>query len=134
MFTQRLTKADRPTSLGAFKPVGHVVVAFADAAHAAAAVAALREAGFQDEDILQYTAAEEKQEMDAMLADVSGVAEFGYEAELMRKYQKAAADGACWLIVYAPDDDPTQRVAELCKLHGAILAEKYNHLSVEDLV
>ena len=134
MFTKRLTKADHPTSFGAFKPVGHVVVALPDATHAADAVTALRAAGFQPEDILQYTSDEEKNEMDVMLADVRGVAEFGYEVDLMRKYQKLAADGASWLIVYAPDDAASQRVADVAKRSGALVAEKYNHLSVEDLL
>ena len=135
MFTpKRLTKADHPTSFGAFKPAGHVVVAFPDAAHASAAVTALRAAGFAAENILQYTASEEKNEMDRMLADVSGIAEFGYEADLMGKYQKLAADGASWLIVYAPDDDAAQRVAAVVKGHAAIVAEQYNRLSVEDLL
>lgn len=134
MFTKRLTKADHPTSFGAFKPVGHVVVALPDASRSADAVSALLAAGFAPEDILQYTAAEEKSEMDQMLANAGGIAEFGYEAGLMRKYQKLAADGASWLIVYAPEDDAGQRVADVAKLHGAILAEKYNHLSVEDLL
>ena len=134
MFTQRLTKADHPTSFGAFKPVGHVVVALPDARKSADAVAALRTLGFAAEDILQYTAGEQKNEMDTMLANVSGVAEFGYEADLMRKYQKLAADGACWLIVYAPDDAAAQRVADVARQQGAILAEQYGHLSIEDLL
>lgn len=134
MFNKRLTKADHPTSFGAFKPVGHVVVALPDARRSADAVTALLAAGFAPEDILQYTAAEEKNEMDQMLANVGGMAEFGYEADLMRKYQELAADGASWLIVYAPEDDAAQRVADVVKLHGAMLAEKYNRLSVEDLL
>jgi len=134
MFIKRLTKADHPTSFGAFKPVGYVVVALPDAKHAADAASALRAAGFLAEDILQYTAGEEKNEMDLMLEDVSGIAELGYEADLMRKYQKLAAEGACWLMVYAPEDAATQRVTEVSKRQGAILAEKYDHFTVEDLL
>ena len=46
MAIKRMTKADHPQSFGAFKPVGHVVVAMPDDARAAAAVRALRDAGF----------------------------------------------------------------------------------------
>jgi hypothetical protein len=134
MFTKRLTKADHPTSFGAFKPVGHVVVALPDAAHAAAAAASLHAAGFAAEDVLQYTAAEEKNEMDLMLADVGGITGFGVEAEMMRKYRQLAVDGANWLIVYAPEDEATQRVADLVKPHHPLLVEKYNHLTIEDLL
>ena len=132
MFTKRLTKADHPTSFGAFKLVGHGVIALPDASRAAQAVTALRAAGFAAEDVLQYAPGGEKNEMDHMLTDVSGIAGIGCEASLMRKYQQLAADGANWLIVYAPDDADTQRLADLVKPHGAILAEKYQHLSVED--
>jgi hypothetical protein len=59
MSIKRLTKADRPLSFGSFKPVGHVVVALPDDAQADAAVAALLADGFDAEDILQYSTAEE---------------------------------------------------------------------------
>ena len=47
MTIKRMTKADHPQSFGAFKPVGHVVVAMPDDARAAQAVRALREKGFE---------------------------------------------------------------------------------------
>ena len=134
MTIKRLTKADHPQSFGAFKPVGHVVVAMPDDASAAAAVRDLRAAGFEPEDILEYTAAEEDDEMDRMLAQTSGVAGFGYEINLMRRYQQLARQGASWLIVYAPDDATGPRVADIVRAHGARLAEKYHRLTIEDLV
>ena len=134
MTIKRLTKADHPQSFGAFKPVGHVVVAMPDDERAAAAVRDLRAAGFQAEDILEYTAAEEDDEMDRMLAQTSSVAGFGYEVNLMRRYQQLARQGASWLIVYAPDDDAAARVADVVRRHGARLAEKYHRLTIEDLV
>jgi hypothetical protein len=135
MALKRLTKADHPQSFGAFKPVGHVVVAMPDDSRAAAAVHALRAAGFDAEDILEYTAAEEDDEMDRMLADAesNGLAGFGYELSLMRRYQELARDGASWLIVFAPEDAQAQRVAATVQVHGALMAEKYHRLAVEDL-
>jgi hypothetical protein len=50
MAIKRMTKADHPQSFGAFKPVGHVVVAMPGDTWAAGAVAALRAAGFQPDD------------------------------------------------------------------------------------
>ena len=136
MALKRMTKADHPQSFGAFKPVGHVVVAMPDDDRAAAAVHALRAADFEAEDILEYTAAEEDDEMDRMLADAdaNGVAGFGYEVSLMRRYQELARDGASWLIVFAPEDDKASRVAEVAKSHGALMAEKYHRLVIEDLI
>jgi hypothetical protein len=134
MTIKRMTKADHPQSLGAFKPVGHVVVAMPDDAAAAAAVQALLQQGFEREDILEYSAAEENDEMDRMLQHTSDFAGFGYEVTLMRKYKELAAEGASWLIVYAPDDPRAERVADAVRAHGALLAEKYHRLVIEDLL
>jgi hypothetical protein len=134
MAIKRMTKDDHPQSFGAFKPVGHVVVAMPDDERAAAAVRGLRAAGFEAEDILEYTAAEEDDEMDRMLQNASDLAGFGYEVSLMRRYQELAKEGASWLIVYAPEDDRASRVAEVTKSHGALMAEKYHRLVIEDLI
>lgn len=134
MAIKRMTKADHPQSFGAFKPVGHVVVAMPDDPSAAAAAQALRAAGFEAEDILEYTAAEEDDEMDRMLQHASDLAGFGYEISLMRRYQELAREGASWLIVFAPDDERAQVVAEVVKAHGARMAEKYHRLVIEDLI
>jgi hypothetical protein len=134
MTIKRLTKADHPQSFGAFKPVGHVVVAMPDDDSAAAAVRALRDAGFEAEDILEYTAAEEDDEMDRMLAHTSGMAGFGYEVSLMHRYQQLAKRGASWLIVYAPEEATAYRCADVVREHGAIQAEKYHRLTIEDLI
>jgi hypothetical protein len=134
MAIKRMTKADHPQSFGAFKPVGHVVVALPDDLAAAQAVRALRNAGFEAEDILQYTAAEENDEMDRMLRHASDFSGFGYEVSLMRRYKQLAEQGASWLIVYAPDDERAARVADTVKAQGALMAEKYHRLVIEDLI
>jgi hypothetical protein len=134
MTIKRMTKADHPQSFGAFKPVGHVVVAMPDDTSAAQAVRALREQGFAAEDILEYTAAEEDDEMDRMLQHASDFAGFGYEVTLMRKYRELAHQGASWLIVFAPQDEQAERVAGAVRGHGALLAEKYHRLVIEDLL
>jgi hypothetical protein len=131
---KRMSKADHPQSFGAFKPVGHVVVAMPDDARAAAAAKALRTSGFENEDVLEYTAAEENDEMDRMLQHASDFSGFGYEVSLMRKYQELAREGASWLIVFAPDDVRAQKAAEIVKSHGALMAEKYHRLVIEDLI
>ena len=134
MSIKRMTKADHPQSFGAFKPVGHVVVAMPDDERAARAVQGLRASGFATEDILEYSAAEESDEMNRMLSQASDFAGFGYEIALMRKYQALAKEGASWLIVYAPDDAAHARVADVVKAHGALIAEKYHRLVIEDLL
>ncbi len=134
MAIKRMTKQDHPQSFGAFKPVGHVVLAFADDAAAGRARQALLQAGFEAEDVLAYSAAEEHNEMVRMLQHASDFAGFGYELTLMRRYKALAERGASWLIVYAPEDEQAGRVAAVARQQGALLAEKYHLLVIEDLV
>ncbi len=134
MTIRRLTKADRPQVLGAFKPVGHVVVALPDDKVAAEATAALIEAGFDADDVLQYSADEEGAQMQHMLDHASDFAGFGYEITLMRRYRQLAGEGCSWLLVYAPDDAHAASVAQVAERFGARLAEKYHRLVVEDLL
>ena len=134
MAIKRMTKADHPQSFGTFKPIGHVVVAMPDDERAARRSLTACAAGFAAEDILEYSAAEEDDEMDRMLSKASDFAGFGYEVALMRKYQALAKEGASWLIVFAPEDSQHQRVADVVKGHGALMAEKYHRLVIEDLL
>ena len=134
MTIKRLTKEDHPQSFGTFKPVGHVVVAMPDDATAEAATAALRGVGFEEADILHYSAAEEDSEMARMLDHASDFAGFGYEVTLMRKYQTLAREGCSWLLVYSPDETHTTKVADAAQRFGARLAVKYHRLVVEDLI
>ncbi len=132
--TKRLTKEDRPFSMGVFKPIGHVVVALPDETRAKAAAQALRDDGFAEVDILQYNADEERVQMDSMLNHASDFGGFGYEIQLMRKYQALAREGCSWLVVYTPDDAHAERVAVVAKRFDAKLAERYHRLVVEDLI
>ena len=134
MTIKRMIKGDVPRSFGAFKPVGHVVVAFDNDEQATQAASALSSSGFKDEDILQYSALEEAEQMKELLGLTSGMAEFGHEVALMRKYRELAGEGCGWLIVYAPEDADAARVAEVAQRFNARLAEKYHRLVVEDLL
>lgn len=132
--SHRLTKADLPTSLGSFKPVGHVMVALPDDEQASAFEKALHEQGFAPEDVLHFGAEEEFDGMEKMLKGASDFAGFGYEVTLMRKYQALAREGCSWLLVYSPDEAHTTKVADAAQRFGARLAVKYHRLVVEDLI
>jgi hypothetical protein len=134
MAIKRMTKADRPQSLGTYNPVGHVLLAFPDDAAAKAAQQALRDSGFDEEDVLFYSADEEREQMDSMLPGTSQLAGFGYEVTLMRRYQQLACEGCGWLLVYAPDGPHTERATDIARRHGARSAVKYHWLVVEDLL
>lgn len=134
MAIKRMTRDDIPLSFGAFKPIGHVVVALPDDARAEAAISMLRADGFEAEDVLYFSAAEEGDRMDRMLQHVSEFAGFGYEVTLMRRYQRLSREGCSWLLIYAPDDSRAAKAAAVVRQHGALIAEKYHRLVIEDLV
>ena len=134
MWTRRLTFADLPQSLGTFKPVGHVMIALPGDEEAAQAARSLREAGFEDEDLLHFDSAEGEAKMREMIVHSSDFAGFGYEITLMRRYQALSEAGHRWLLVYAPEDAETERVSEVARALKAPMAVKYHRLVVEDLI
>ena len=134
MTLKRLTKEDIRKESGTFNPLGHIVIAFADDAVAAQAATELRAAGFGAEDILSYTSPEVITRLREMVHTASEAAGFGYEITLMRRYLALAEGGAGWLIVYAPEDAPAQRVAEVATRLKASSAVHYHRLANEDLV
>ena len=134
MAIKRMTKGDLPQSLGSYNPVGHVLVALPSEALASEARQALSDIGFDDEDLLHYSADEEREQMERMLSHTSQLSGFGYEVTLMRRYQTLAREGCGWLLVYAPDAPHAERVAEVARRFGARCAVKYHRLAVEDLL
>ena len=134
MAIKRMTKEDLPHSLGAFKPVGHVLMAVRDEDQAKAAEQALRDAGFDEEDVLHFSAGEHAGRMDEMLDHASDFAGFGYEIVLMRRYKKLSGEGCRWLLVYAPTDEEGERVGDIARRFGSPMAVKYHRLVEEDLV
>jgi hypothetical protein len=135
MAFRRLAKGDPALSVGGvFNPMGHVVVAFESDERASEAAQALRDEGFEPEDILQYSADEEAHEMTRMLDGATGTAGFGHEIGLMRQYKALAEQGCGWLLVFAPEEAQCEKVVEVAKRYGAKLAEKYHRLVIEDLL
>jgi hypothetical protein len=134
MFTHQLTLDDLPQSLGTFKPVGHVMIALADDETVDKAADALQQVGFEEESILRFGAEHGLEKMQEMIEHSSELAGFGYEITLMRRYEKLSAQGHRWMLVYAPEDDQAQQVAEVARRFHAPMAVKYHRLAVEDLI
>ncbi|HEX6362807.1 MAG TPA: hypothetical protein VFZ93_07620 [Albitalea sp.] len=135
MTIKRMTREDLPQSLGAFKPVGHVLMAFRTEEQARDASHALREAGFEEEDILRFSCEEMSARLEHMQQHASDFAGFGYEVVLMRRYRELCREGGCtWVLVYAPENDEGERVAEVARRFEALTAVKYHRLVEEDLV
>lgn len=125
---------DKPEAFGVFKPVGHVIVAFANADDAEAAQAQLQHEGFTPEDIRAYTPAQMKSQADTDIEQAGVLAGIGQELNLVKAHRELAAQGYSFLVVNAPKDDATLRVAEIAKRFHAARAQKYGRLIIEELI
>ena len=132
--SKRMTKGEFQESLGAFNPVGHSVLAFADDKTAGEAAKAAQDAGFGAADILVFTSAELFPDLQEMMRNASGAAGFGYEITLMRRFMTLAGEGAGWVIVYSPDEGQVVKVTEIAKRIGARSAVVHGRLLHEDLI
>lgn len=134
MAAKRLTKEDIRKTTGILNPIGHVILAFKDDAVTADAVAALREAGFTEPDILAYAAEEATPRLRERVRTASEASGFGFEITLMRRYLAFAEQGAGWLIVYAPTDLQAELITGVGRRFGALCAVRYHLLTSEDLI
>jgi len=132
--SKRMTKGELQESLGAFNPVGHSVLAFADDKAAGEAAQAARDAGFGAADVIVYSSAELFPDLQEMMRNASGAAGFGYEITLMRRYMTLAGEGAGWVVVYSPEEAQVAKVTQLAKRFGARSAVHYGRLLHEDLI
>ena len=132
MAFKRLTKQDIQGKPGILNPVGHILIAFKNDAATADAATALRELGFTDADILQYTNAEATPRLRERVTALGKG--HGFEITLMRRYLSIAERGAGWLVVYAPTDLTAQLATGVSKRLGAMCAVRYHEEGNEDLV
>lgn len=132
--SKRMTKDDLPKTLGAFKPVGHVMVAVPGDRDIETARKAFTDHGFADHDLLYFGPGESGQSMQGMIEHASEAAGFGYEITLMRRYLDLSRQGCHWLLVYAPKDEAAEQAKAAALEIGAPMAVKYHRLAVEDLI
>ena len=132
--SETITKGELPTSFGTFNPVGHLMLGLPNAQQVDALTAALRTAGWQGDELVNFTPRESIAEFEAMLENASGAAGFGYEITLQRRYLKLAREGYRWLLVKVDDTDEASHAAEIAQAHGATLAVHYRLLIVEELI
>lgn len=121
-----------PTSFGTLKPVGHVLLALADAETEERLLAGLHEAGLDE--LSRISPRETEAELEQLIDNASGMAGFGYEIVLMKRYLDLARRGARWLLVKVDRSEDAARVGELARAHGALSAVHYRRLVEEDLL
>lgn len=125
---------EHPTSFGAFKPEGQVLLCFPDARCCDAARERLLEAGTPAADIRRYSDREMLQQAEADLARASAVADFGQEINLLRFQREASQAGSHWLLVKAGDEAQAGRVAQAAQAQGATRAQYYGRFLIVELI
>lgn len=123
-----------PRSFGVFKPVDHVVIAFADAASMAAAASALLSQGFVEEDLTRYTPEQMLVQAASDLQTASPLASIGQELNLVKAHRALAERGCSFLVVHAPKDEQVATVTAVADAHGAQAAQRYGSFIVEELI
>lgn len=123
-----------PRSFGVFKPVGHIVVSFRDAAQALAAIGQLHDDGFEDADISHYSAAQMRAQVDDDLRRSNPLASIGQDMNLIEKHGELADAGCDFLVVRAHDADRAERIAVVARRLHAVTAQRYGPFIVEELI
>jgi hypothetical protein len=129
---------DHERSFGVFKPVGHLVISFPDAAAATAAAQAMRDAGLDAGEIRHYSDREMIEQIDADIAHASPLAAVGQELNLVRAHRALAVQGYHFLVVHVPEKGerkiPAQQLADLAREHGALRAQRYGSFIIEEMI
>lgn len=123
-----------PHSYGVFKPVGHVIVAFPSEADCHAAEAALRRAGFTDDEITSYSPAQMVAQVEQDIARASLLAGIGQELNLVKAHGELARQGSSFLVVRSPDQESADKIAAIALRCHAQRAQRYGSLLIEELI
>ena len=129
-----MEKNQPPESFGVFKPVGHIVMAFRTTGALQAARGALLEQGFVQADLVRYTSQEMVAQVEVELRNASPLASFGHELTLIKTYRGLATEGCEFLVVHAPEADQVVRAAAVANSMGAVTAQRYGSLVIEEMV
>lgn len=119
---------------GAFYPLGYIVLAFRERAEAEQVKQRVIEAGFEEADAtilgaddLIETEGGEGGHADSFASALAG------ETKIMEKHRELAKSGATFLMVFAPDNASTERVAHVVKPFNPLTADKYERLTIHGL-
>jgi hypothetical protein len=118
---------------GVLSLTGHVVMAFASDDEAERARQLLVDHGFSREDVTHYGKAEVMAELEKSEEQEANPLQIGQELASVDKYLALAKQGCGFLVLHAPEDEAAKRAVSIVKPLGLMLAEKYNHLTMEQL-
>ena len=123
-----------PTSFGVFKPVDHVLMSFATAAHSDTAVRGLLDAGFAESEIWRYTPSEMREQAETDIGNASPLASLGQDLNLVKAHLALALQGQSFVVVSTADSEHVQRATDVATRAQATRAQLYGSLVIEELV
>lgn len=129
-----MDKQSPPTSFGVFKPVGHVLIQFANLRDLEAAAESIERLGVPLAGMAMYTPRQMIEQIDKEMQAASGVAAIGQEINLSKAHRAAAEKGRHFLVVAAPTDEQAQRVADAARPWRAERAQHYGRFIIEELI
>ncbi len=119
---------------GAFYPVGYAVLAFQERADADKVKQLWASGGQIDTDATIIPAMELVDAEGGRASEVDGIAAaIDGETKIMTKHQELAKAGATFLMVFAPDDDTTDKLAQMLTAFKPLTADKYERLVIRGL-
>lgn len=132
---------DGATSFGAFYPKNYVLAVFADEATAKQAAAASLGAGFSSDHVIVASGADvvaRERDVEADKGIFSRIGEqwsklYTDESADSQTLVNLAAQGAAFVLVYAPEDDHTTKAAACLRLFGPSVMRKYGTLAISEL-
>lgn len=129
-----MEKSDPPRSFGVFKPAGHTVLVFPDGQKLEDAALHLIAAGIGSDEVTRYTPQEMMAQTEEDIAGASALASIGQELNLVKSHREQALRGSHFLVVTTAKDEAARQVAEIARSAGAVSAQHYGSLVVEDLI
>ncbi len=132
---------DGETSFGSFYPKNYVLAVFKTDAEAAHAGEALSAAGFSAEDVIVASGADIVEHDGAVRSQQGLLAKLGEKWSRLYTDEAADADalmafaaqGAAFVLAYAPDDAITERARGLLRVFTPPIFRKYDALKITEL-
>lgn len=121
------------TDFGIFYPVGQLAAAFSRQEDAARVRRDLMTGGFDDADCALYGHEVVKAGAQRNLAAHAGLPRLGWSDDALRVHLEAAAQGASFLLIYAPTDVDAARVMNVIRRVPFVFVHRYRRLTIEEL-
>jgi len=129
-------------SFGVFYPKRHIVAIFPSFEVAKQAEAALRDAGFSEQEVLGIPAEEMLQFLEefrlhaglwgVLMEGLSRI--FGTEEVFVDNDIRRAREGAGFLAVYSPEDGESERILQLFEPFGPVAIQRYMAWGIQSLI